>query len=85
MIRKRWAERMGSMVTYLRGHGFVAIARLGPHQARRGQRAQGQTGEQAAHGTRHRRPHEAGFKGVPGHKGRDRRCGAAVQGVGLRE
>jgi hypothetical protein len=24
MIRKRWAERMGSMVTYLRGHGFVA-------------------------------------------------------------
>ena len=23
MIRKRWAERMGSMVTYLRGYGFV--------------------------------------------------------------
>lgn len=24
MIRKTWVERMGSMVTYLRGHGFVA-------------------------------------------------------------
>lgn len=23
MIRKRWAERMGTMVTYLRGYGFV--------------------------------------------------------------
>lgn len=24
MIRKSWTERMGTMVTYLRGHGFVA-------------------------------------------------------------